>query len=330
MLAKSAIRILAATFALVVIFATGESSAKEYYWTKIWGPVKLYLANKSGEYAVKLSDKNIYQRHVNKKTGKSTWTRIGGPGKEFAVTSTKLYGLSPDSSGVFEYSGTPGQWTKVGGAAKHIYAGVGGLYATNPTTGDIWAYELRFWENGATRVHPGWTKVGGPGAMFAVGGTKGPSNYPRLYGLSPNRDSVWEYGEKPMEWKKIGGPAANIWAQSRTVYATDPTSGDVFGYRAFLYTQQGAEWIRLGGPGLAFAAHEAGGLYGLSFDNKIRHLGTSIPGSVAWEVVAEPSSPQFDRIFVGLFNKQVKAREKGTKALWSLELGDAPRRTPPD
>ncbi len=47
--------------------------------------------------------------------GRGTWTRIGGPGATFAATDDHLYGVSPDHSGVFEYTGANGAWTEIGG-----------------------------------------------------------------------------------------------------------------------------------------------------------------------------------------------------------------------
>jgi hypothetical protein len=43
------------------------------------------------------------------------WTRIGGPGADFAATRDRLYGASPDYSGVYAYTGTPGAWVRIGG-----------------------------------------------------------------------------------------------------------------------------------------------------------------------------------------------------------------------
>jgi hypothetical protein len=43
-------------------------------------------------------------------------------------------------------------------------------------------------------------------------------------------------------------------------------------------------------------------------------------------VLGEPHSQKFDRIFPGFTYRNLKAREKGTKALWSLEEGSPPRR----
>ena len=70
----------------------------------------------------------------------------GGVGKMFAVDDAgRLYGLSPDGSGVFRYDGSwnaPIKWANVGGAAGKIFAGGNGrLFATSPQTNDLMSYE---------------------------------------------------------------------------------------------------------------------------------------------------------------------------------------------
>ena len=73
------------------------------------------------------ADNNVYA--VSELTGDieiydgqpKVWTTVGGPGAQFAVSRTTLYGLAPDSSYVAEY--TPGVgWTKIGGPAAAIAA----------------------------------------------------------------------------------------------------------------------------------------------------------------------------------------------------------------
>jgi hypothetical protein len=318
-------RLLAIALLPLAIVIGSSSPARADYWKKIWGPVELFLANDSGEYAVKLPEKDIYQRRKGKTP---EWIKIGGPGKEFAVTKDNLYGLTPDGGAIYEYSGTPGRWTQVGGAASHIYAGLSGLFATNPETGDLWAYRLTVWEDGSYRVRPNWTKVGGPGAMFALAERLQPSGYPRLYGLSPNRDSVWQYDKEPMKWEKIGGPAQKIWAAGTGVWATNPATGDIHGYRVGLYDRTELEWIRLGGPGLDFAVHQNGAtLYGLGTDHKIRQFRTITARDFEWVILGQPHKQKFDRVFAGINYRNLKAREKGTKALWSLEEGNPPQRS---
>jgi hypothetical protein len=51
----------------------------------------------------------------------NVWTTIGGPGAQFAVSRTALYGLAPDSSYVARYLPSTG-WNEIGGAAAAIAA----------------------------------------------------------------------------------------------------------------------------------------------------------------------------------------------------------------
>jgi hypothetical protein len=107
------------------------------------------------------------------------------------VGGEALYGLSPNSDMVVQYSGSGDQWFKIGGPAKTLYAGGYGFFATSPN-GDIMRYR------GGS-----WSRVGGPGATFSVGDNA-------LYALSPNRDMVVQYSGSGDQWFKIGGPARSI------------------------------------------------------------------------------------------------------------------------
>ena len=316
-------RVLAIVCLLLATLTASVAPANAAYWKRIWGgPVKLSLANDAGQYAVKLPEEDIYERREDAPADEPEWVKIGGPGKEFAVTDDKLYGLAPDGGAVYEYSGTPGHWTQVGGAAGHIYAGSSGLFATDPTTGDLWAYELALADSGHV---PGWTLVGGPGAMFVVGPpTQGYGYTSRLYGLSPNRDSVWSY-EGPLEWTKIGGPASEIWSTSQWPYATSPATGDIFRF-------DGVEWHGMGGSGFDIAVGAScGDIYGLSSDHKIWEHDEYGWSTLDGWVCGTRQNLRFDRIFAGPCLVP-RAREKDTKALWSFEWDEhePPCREPRD
>jgi hypothetical protein len=137
-------------------------------------------------------------------------------------------------------------WEQIGTAASAIYAGGNRLFATNPSSGNIYEY------NGT----PGaWTQVGGPGNMFAVGGTG------QLYGLSPDLSGVWRYDNTPMAWTQIGGPASKIYARGNQLYAISPSSGDIYQYNG-----APGSWTRIGGPGYMFAVGGGTHLYGISPD----------------------------------------------------------------
>lgn len=182
-------------------------------------------------------------------------------GTSFAATGDRLYAISPDRSGVYEYTGTGSAWTKVRGATGRIYTSGTTLYATDPGSGDVHQYD---------RTKKTWTRIGGPGAEFAA--TDG-----RLYGLSPDRSAVFEYTGKPGTWTRVGGPADHLYAGGSTLYATGPRGGIVHQYDRSEQT-----WTAIGGPGAEFAV--AGGrLYGVSPDHQGLFEYTGRPG--AWTKV---------------------------------------------
>jgi hypothetical protein len=171
------------------------------------------------------------------------WKRIGGPGRTFAFCSG-VYGLRPNGSGVYRYTGQDTNWIQIGGAANWIYGGVAGFFATAPNNGDINRY----------LGTPGkWTKAGGPGAHFAVGD--------RLYGLTSNHDHInrWEGGTT---WLTVGqNPTAWIYAGVISLLATDPGTGNV--YR---FIDSDLAWSYMGGPGADFQIDSSGRVYSLTPD----------------------------------------------------------------
>ena len=157
-------------------------------------------------------------------------TKIGGPGKMFAVGEAKsqtvpiptLFGLSPDKKGVYHWTGTPDKWTKIGGPASEIYAGGDKFFATNPQSGDIYQYKGQPMKG---------TKIGGPGKMFAVGEAKSQTvPIPTLFGLSPDKKGVYHWTGTPDKGTKIGGPAESICAGDHSLCARSPNVFDVWHY----------------------------------------------------------------------------------------------------
>lgn len=70
------------------------------------------------------------------------WKRVGGSGNMFATDHKgHLFGLSPDKSAVYRWTGTPNNWEKIGGSADKIFAGWDRmLFATNPDSKDLMFY----------------------------------------------------------------------------------------------------------------------------------------------------------------------------------------------
>jgi hypothetical protein len=191
-------------------------------WTWIGGAAQELIAGGRSLYASSPGNAAIYYyNYLNDGKGcgvqadptnqVGTWTRVGGAGRQWVATRTTLYGLSPDGSGVYRYSGTPNVWYQVGGPAAKLYAGTDTLYATNPTTGDIYRYEGTPWS---------WTHVGGPGADFAASSAT-------LYGLSPDRSGLWRFTGTPDSWTNIYGPASALYAGGDHVAVVDPATGNL-------------------------------------------------------------------------------------------------------
>lgn len=120
-------------------------------------------------------------------------------------------------------------WVQIGGPAQAVFAGAFGLFATNLYSADIFRYSGRPNE---------WTKVGGPGAAFAVGS--------RLWGLTPNRQAVMQFDGTG--WVQIGGPAQTLYGGICGLYATSPDTGDIWKYNG-----RANDWRKVGGPGATFA-----------------------------------------------------------------------------
>ena len=150
---------------------TGNGSNDQ--WIKIGGPAgQIYAGGGFGLVATNPQTGDLY--HYLGQPFK--WARIGGPGCAFAfgannaVTGSngpavyldRLFGLAPNGSGVYEYTGNGSndQWIKIGGPAGQIYAGGFGLVATNPQTGDLYHYLGQPFK---------WARIGGPGGRSRSG-----------------------------------------------------------------------------------------------------------------------------------------------------------------
>jgi hypothetical protein len=118
----------------------------------IWAAAAELYAGGYGRFATNPTSHDIYQWFpVN------WWSRVGGPGRQFAVTSEGLYGITPDGQAVARYDGTGTSWSMIGGPAERLYAGRYGLFATAPGSGDLYRY-----------VDGRWAMIGRAGSDFAV------------------------------------------------------------------------------------------------------------------------------------------------------------------
>jgi hypothetical protein len=252
---------------------------KEFYtgveWTKIGGPGKMFVtAGLDGTLYGRSVDWSGVYRHdyaeewtqigsaeeiyggvyglfgTNPDTGDiysydeaaNTWTKIGGPGKMFAVGFDGIYRLAPDGMSVEGY-GEGKFWANIsgpihGGAIEKIYIGGAGdeLYATSADTGDIYHHTCEYITvpgmfipgvgqmPDTTRYLCTWTKIGGPGKMFAV------NQAGNLYGLN-TAGGIYQYDGTPEQWTNIGAGFDAIYAGGLYgLYATKSTTNDLWYY----------------------------------------------------------------------------------------------------
>jgi hypothetical protein len=188
------------------LYGLSPDNKSVFRWTKMgqtWNKIGEYVdiyGGAGGLLGIESQSGDVYLYSQ----GTKSWTKIGGPGKMFTVGThmgefkpAYVYGLSPDSKSVWQWTGIGTTWNQIGGPASAIYAGGDKLYATNPDSGDIYQYDQ------ATKK---WTKIGGPGKIFAVD-----SYYGDICGLSVDGSAIFHYKGQPMQWEKIGDAASNIW-----------------------------------------------------------------------------------------------------------------------
>ncbi|MFE0176864.1 hypothetical protein ACFWZ2_31625 [Streptomyces sp. NPDC059002] len=209
-------------------------------WAEIGGVAGKVYAGGAGIFATDPVDGRIFRYDGTP----GAWTFAGSEGAEFALTDEKLYALTPGRDAVMRYE-RPEKWTRVGGPVGHIYAGGAGLFATRPEDGHL----MRHKSNGD------WTRVGNPGASFAVG-TK------NVYGLSPDRKSVFQWTGEGDVWTQIGGPADTLQAGGAGLFATDPATGHIM-----KYTGTQGLWKDIGPKGAALTVGDRH-VYRLSADRR--------------------------------------------------------------
>ncbi|MFE2322776.1 peptidoglycan DD-metalloendopeptidase family protein [Streptomyces sp. NPDC059385] len=80
-----------------------------------------------------------------------------------------------------------------------------------------------------------------------------------LFAQSPDRSGVFQWSGNGTTWNKVGGAAGTLYAGGAGVFATNPSTGD-------LYKMNGPNnWAKVGGPAKTFAV-TGNGLFGLSPD----------------------------------------------------------------
>jgi hypothetical protein len=155
-----------------------------------------------------------------------TWTKIGGPGRSFAYTSSKLYGLGIDGKTIAEYSGSGTAWTAYGSSTYDVTALVGG--------GGTSLYSL---VGSVLRKHTGVGQhiaIGSLGRDFVVADGN-------VYALSEDGQVVSQYSGSGTTWNAIGNAAARLYSCGEALCATNPTTEDIFAW-------SGSNWVAWGKP----------------------------------------------------------------------------------
>lgn len=170
--------LIGANVQLYIIYSVGilrliDDLSDPAKWEKIGGSGKVFVCNSDTVYGLSgddslwqyISGQNwikirtqaskdiVAQGHllcaVDKQSGDilkyngkpESWTKIGGPGKMFAIDDhDNLYGLTPNSKEVWQFKGQPGSWKQVGGPAGQIFAGGKVLCATSPDNKELWCF----------------------------------------------------------------------------------------------------------------------------------------------------------------------------------------------
>ncbi|MFW3469923.1 phospholipase A2 [Streptomyces microflavus] len=168
------------------------------------------------------------------------------------------YALAEDGSGIYKVTALDA-WVKVGDGARQIFGGGAGLFATSQQDGSIARY-----------ADGGWTRIGDPGAEFAV-------TDEGLFGLTPDKSAINQWTSEK-GWTTVGGPAEHLYGGGAGLFATSQQDGSIARYAD-------GGWTRIGDPGAEFAVTDEG-LFGLSPDKSAVNQWTSEKG---WTTVGGPA-----------------------------------------
>jgi len=173
-------------------------------WTKVGGAAEDIFGGEAGLFAIEPGSHAILRYQEN-----GTWLKVGGPGKMFAVGS-RLYGLAPDGSSIWQYQDKPDSWKKIGGAAKAIYSVGDRVYAELLPSGNFSMF---------VPETANWVTIGGPGEMFGVGSGE------NIVGLSPGGNGIYKYQGFPMKWRRIADKAVSVFGAQNYSLALAESTG---------------------------------------------------------------------------------------------------------
>ena len=230
-----------------------------------------------GTFAVSPTTGSVLRR--NGTTG-SSWTVIGGAGRQFAANDDALYAISADGAHVMRYDGAT--WTSVGGASRQLIVGGHKVFSIDPATGNVYRYN---------NSPNNWTLIGGPGSQFAV------ASDGKLYALTANRQAVMRFDEglTGNSWTQIGGAASQIFAAGSMIHALRPDSLAILRFNGSAWETVVTSSLALQGT---FMGTVNGRIYGLFSQRLTQYRGAS---GRTTEVIAEDVNgiaSTTDRVFL--------------------------------
>lgn len=167
------------------------------------------------------------------------------PGQRFTSIADGI-GIDFESIDTSTRSGNIRLTRVVGQSADELVAGGWGMIALQRGSGIPFRY----------LKSPGqWARIGDPAAQFAVSGKA-------LFGLSGDREKIWQYTGRSRLWSQVGESADAILAGGWGMIALQRGTG--VPYR---YLGTPGRWAKVGGPAAQFAI-SGNALYGLASDRK--------------------------------------------------------------
>lgn len=214
--------------------------------------------------------------------------QVGNPGKDFAVDGQGgLYGIAEDGNSVWKYSGSMENWSQIGGPATELFGGGGKIYGLG-----AWGIYRYNSPNNWTSIEPNVAADD----EFAVDRATG-----ELYKLPADRQSVQVYGQSG--WQVVGGPASELQAGYRGVFAKTPQGGDMWEYNSSSGT-----WGHVG-SGVNHAARAPNGKLYRSTAQGVERLDNN-----TWTQIGGPAVDIYPGINGNLF-----ARSPGTLEIWRFD-----------
>lgn len=157
------------------------------------------------------------------------------------------------------------KWIRIGGPdIRDVIMVEDIIYTLDINTGDIYRYD---------GIPDHWTHIGGRGFQF-VGNNKA------LYGITPQKDAVWQFTEEPNVWTRIGPAMETLIAGGESLYGIEPKTGNILRYDG-----TSMAWTQVGGPGHMFVANDKR-LCGITPDKKQVALFSNTPND--WQVIGGP------------------------------------------